>query len=367
MLFVSKIHHAQTSLDNGIAELEQHLTAGRARTAAAAPAKISVGTVYLIDRDELAQVIAHEGEKSVRPAVSLFFLDDPAAVTEQMASRTSDALGTILLLPRGEFLSLGEAAAVVVSDKQSPVSREVACKIADLALRGAPVFTIGELLQPPGPGCAAPPMRRAVDFLLSSFEGSRSVRWEKRALDLGLSALGLLLVAPLILLISLAIKLDSSGPVFFLQERLGRRRAPFNCLKFRTMRQDAERETGPVWASASDPRITRIGRFLRKTRMDELPQLINVFRGEMSLVGPRPIRPYFADRLSEQVPFYNLRFVEKPGITGWAQVKHVYAASYAEQVDKFHYDYYYIRNQSFLLDLYIMALTFWVVIRMKGA
>lgn len=340
----------------------------RARIATATPARIGAGTVYLVDRDELAKIIAHDGERPVGSAVSLFFLDDPAAVAEQMASRAiAQAPGTTLLLPKGEFLSVGEAATVVVSDKHGPVSRDVACKIVDLALRGTQILTIGEFLQPPEPGSVTRPTQRTVGFLLSSFEQGRSGRWEKRALDLLLSTLGLLLVAPLMFMISLAIKLDSPGPVFFLQERLGRGRMPFNCLKFRTMRQDAERETGPVWASAGDPRITRVGKLLRKTRMDELPQLINVFRGEMSLVGTRPIRAYFADRLAAQVPFYDVRFVEKPGITGWAQVKYGYPVSYAEQIEKFHYDYYYIRHQSFLLDLYIMILTFWVVIRMKGA
>jgi lipopolysaccharide/colanic/teichoic acid biosynthesis glycosyltransferase len=154
--------------------------------------------------------------------------------------------------------------------------------------------------------------------------------------------------------------------VLFVQERLGCWRRPFSCLKFRTMCQDAERLTGPVWAAANDPRITRVGWFLRKSRMDELPQLINVLRGEMSLVGTRPIRGYFAEQLADIIPFYDLRFLEKPGLTGWAQVKYRYSSSFTEQIEKFYFDYYYVRNRSLALDLYIMFLTVAVVVRMKG-
>ena len=138
---------------------------------------------------------------------------------------------------------------------------------------------------------------------------------------------------------------------------------PFPCFKFRTMCEDAERHTGPIWSHADDPRITRVGRFLRKTRMDELPQLFNVLRGEMSLVGPRPIRQHFADQLAESIPFYDLRFLEKPGLTGWAQVNYGYAASLNEQETKFSYDYYYIKHRSTALDLYIILSTPMAILR----
>jgi lipopolysaccharide/colanic/teichoic acid biosynthesis glycosyltransferase len=161
--------------------------------------------------------------------------------------------------------------------------------------------------------------------------------------------------------------LDSPGRVLFVQDRLGRWRVPFRCLKFRTMCEDAERDTGPVWATAGDPRITRVGQFLRKSRMDELPQLINVMRGEMSIVGTRPIRHYFAEQLAQLIPFYDVRFLEKPGLTGWAQVKYQYSSSFTEQIEKFYYDYYYIRNRSISLDVYVMLLTVAVMVRMKGA
>jgi lipopolysaccharide/colanic/teichoic acid biosynthesis glycosyltransferase len=185
----------------------------------------------------------------------------------------------------------------------------------------------------------------------------------KRALDLIIAGLAVLLTAPLMLLIALMIKLDSPGSVLFVQERLGQARVPFRCFKFRTMCEDAERHTGPIWSHADDPRITRVGRHLRKTRMDELPQLFNVLRGEMSLVGPRPIRQHFADQLAERVPLYDLRFLEKPGLTGWAQINYGYAASLSEQETKFLYDYYYIRHRSTALDLYIILSTSIAILR----
>ena len=185
----------------------------------------------------------------------------------------------------------------------------------------------------------------------------------KRALDLIIGGLGILLTAPLMLLIAFMIKLDSPGSVLFVQERLGRGRVPFPCFKFRTMCKDAERHTGPIWSHADDPRITRVGRLLRKARMDELPQLFNVLRGEMSLVGPRPIRQHFADQLAERVPLYDLRFLEKPGLTGWAQVNYGYAASLSEQETKFLYDHYYIKHRSTALDLYIILSTPMAIVR----
>jgi exopolysaccharide biosynthesis polyprenyl glycosylphosphotransferase len=173
----------------------------------------------------------------------------------------------------------------------------------------------------------------------------------KRIFDILLSSIFLIIAAPLFAIITLAIKLDSKGTVFFVQERLGINKKPFKCLKFRTMVTDAEQDTGPVWSKENDPRITLVGSFLRKSRMDELPQLWNVLKGDMGFVGPRPIREHFADKLAKQIPFYNLRFNVKPGLTGWAQVNHDYAGSEEGQLEKFQYELFYIQNMSFFLDL----------------
>ena len=154
------------------------------------------------------------------------------------------------------------------------------------------------------------------------------------------------------------VKLDSPGPILFKQERLGRESVPFTLFKFRTMRADAESETGPVWATENDPRVTRAGKWLRKFRIDEIPQLLNVLRGDMSLVGPRPEREIFIRKLSEKVPFYAERLLVPPGITGWAQVMYPYAASIEESRRKLQFDLYYIKHMSFFLDMYVLLKTF---------
>ena len=188
----------------------------------------------------------------------------------------------------------------------------------------------------------------------------------KRLMDVFFSAALLFGVLPLLLLIALVIKLDSKGPVLFRQERLGMNEAPFTLLKFRTMVNDAEKQCGPCWASKNDPRLTRIGRILRKTRLDELPQFFNVLMGEMSLVGPRPIRKYFADFFTEKFPFYRLRFKVKPGITGWAQVNMDYVNTVQDQYDKLEYEFYYLYHQSMFLDLFILFKTFQAMLKLRG-
>jgi len=189
----------------------------------------------------------------------------------------------------------------------------------------------------------------------------------KRAFDLVVATLLLLPALPLMLLASVAIFIESPGAVIYRQERVGRRGKRFTLLKFRSMTRDAEKDGKPAWAAVNDHRITRVGRFLRKTRIDELPQLINVLRGEMSVVGPRPERPEFVAMLSEQVPFYAIRHSVKPGITGWAQVRYSYVATIEDSVKKLEYDIYYVKNHSMLLDALILLETIRVVLLGEGA
>jgi exopolysaccharide biosynthesis polyprenyl glycosylphosphotransferase len=179
----------------------------------------------------------------------------------------------------------------------------------------------------------------------------------KRLLDVFASLALLALTLPTLLLAALAIKLDSEGPVFYRQERVGRGGKPVHVYKFRTMRVDAELASGPQWASVQDPRVTRIGGFLRRMRIDELPQILNVLKGEMSLVGPRPERPHFVTTLGAQIPFYAERHAMRPGITGWAQVNYPYGASIEDARAKLSYDLYYIKNFSFVFDLLILLST----------
>jgi sugar transferase (PEP-CTERM system associated) len=189
----------------------------------------------------------------------------------------------------------------------------------------------------------------------------------KRAFDVIASLLLLVPGLPVMLMTAILIRLESAGPALFRQERVGLGGRSFMLLKFRSMRQDAEHDGRPRWASATDPRITRVGRFIRRTRIDELPQVFNVLKGEMSFVGPRPERPYFVAQLTQQIPFYGARHTIKPGITGWAQVRFSYGASLEDAVQKLQFDLYYVKNHTFLLDLVILVETVRVVLFGEGA
>jgi len=188
------------------------------------------------------------------------------------------------------------------------------------------------------------------------FSPSKTDRFLKQATSVVFSIIGLLVLWPLMLVVAIAIKLESPGPVLLRQERVGEDGKSFTILKFRSMRQDAERD-GPRWAAAVDSRITRVGAFIRRCRIDELPQFFNILRGEMYLIGPRPERPFFVERLRREIPFYDQRHVLKPGITGWAQLKSGYADSTAASIEKLQYDLYYIKHLSLGLDIVITLLT----------
>jgi sugar transferase (PEP-CTERM system associated) len=189
----------------------------------------------------------------------------------------------------------------------------------------------------------------------------------QRLMAIVVSLFLLVTVLPLIPLVALLVKLTSPGPVFYRQKRVGRNGTIFYCYKFRTMRADAEADTGATWASDSDPRITSVGRFLRLTRLDEVPQLWNVFRGDMNFVGPRPERPEFDSWLKQEIPYYYLRQITRPGITGWAQINCGYGASLEQSKEKMRYDLYYIKNMSLSLDLLIIFQTIKTVIFGRGA
>jgi sugar transferase (PEP-CTERM system associated) len=196
---------------------------------------------------------------------------------------------------------------------------------------------------------------------------SRWTRFSKRLFDLVFASVAFVLAAPLTLLTALAVYLDSDGPVLYCQERVGENGRRFTVFKFRSMCVDAEREGTPMWAKDKDDRVTRVGRFIRKTRLDELPQLWNVLRGDMSFVGPRPERAFFVEQLAKEIPFYQQRHAVKPGVTGWAQVKYEYGSSVEDAMEKLRYDLYYIKHLSIALDLSIVFDTVKVVMFGKGA
>ena len=194
------------------------------------------------------------------------------------------------------------------------------------------------------------------------FEKSKVRRFFKRAVDLLLVLLFGLLLGPFLIFMTILIKLESAGPVFFTQDRVGERGRNYMVFKFRSMVQDAEKLSGPVWAQENDPRVTRVGRIMRRLRIDELPQIWNVLKGEMSFVGPRPERDIFVQQLEKVVPYYRERFTVKPGITGWAQVNYGYGASVADAIEKLNYDLFYIKNMSFMMDLLVLMRTVKIVL-----
>jgi sugar transferase (PEP-CTERM system associated) len=213
-----------------------------------------------------------------------------------------------------------------------------------------------------------------LDYLNASWlifgDGFNQGAWRtavKRVFDL-LSAVGLIVLsAPVMLVAAIAIKVESRGPALYRQERVGLDGRSFSIAKFRSMRTDAEKDGKPRWASANDDRITRVGHIIRRLRIDELPQLFNVLRGDMSLVGPRPERPFFVEQLTQEIPFYAVRHSVKPGVTGWAQVRYAYGATVEDSQEKLQYDLYYVKNHTLFLDLVVLIETVGVVLTGRGA
>lgn len=242
-----------------------------------------------------------------------------------------------------------------------PVREILRCRMHGLAVIDAPAFYENITRKMFIENLTPSSFIFSTGFHLSAFR-----RGLKRVLDITGAIAGLIIALPLTPFIILAVKLDSPGPVLFTQTRTGLGGKPFSIIKFRTMCADAEKN-GAVWAVQKDPRITRTGAFLRKTRLDEIPQLINVLRGDMSLVGPRPERPEFISELEKAIPFYSERHCVKPGVTGWAQVRYRYGSSIEDALEKLRYDLYYIKNQSVMLDLEIVLKTIGVIFSGSGA
>jgi sugar transferase (PEP-CTERM system associated) len=240
-------------------------------------------------------------------------------------------------------------------------------ELLDLRLHNVKVEEATDLLEKIDGKIAVEELHPSWLLFTEGFRLKGSMMFGRRVMSLLISAALLILVLPLLPIIALLIKLTSPGPVLYKQKRVGRSGKTFYCYKFRTMRADAEADTGPTWADDDDPRITKIGRLLRSTRLDEVPQLWNVFKGDMGFVGPRPERPEFVEWLSREIPYYNLRHLVRPGITGWAQICYQYGASLEESKEKLQYDLYYMKNISMAFDLYIIFLTIKTVLFGRGA
>ena len=239
-------------------------------------------------------------------------------------------------------------------------------QLLDLRLQGSVAIEEGTALYERVTGKISVEMLRP-SWIIFSGGARRGRAWAlaRRALNVGGALAGLAFALPVALLTAAAIKLDSRGPVLYTQERVGKNNRPFTIIKFRSMHLDAEKD-GPVWAAAGDDRITRVGRLIRRMRIDELPQFVNILRGEMSFVGPRAERPYFVRQLTEILPFYSQRHLVEPGLTGWAQINYGYGASVEDALQKLQYDLYYIKNASLLFDLWVLLKSVKIVLFGRG-
>ena len=255
------------------------------------------------------------------------------------------------------------AVAVCVEDRRTVLPVQA---LLDIKALGVEVIDGHQLYEQESGRLSIDLLKPSALIFSSGFRRRTLAMGLKRCTDLAIAMVGLILLSPFFILIACIIKVDSPGPVFYKQLRVGLRGQPYMIWKFRSMHKDSESE-GPRWALDKDPRISRSGRILRKLRIDELPQLINVIKGEMSLVGPRPERPIFVQELRKTIPYYDMRHTVKPGITGWAQTQFRYGASAEDAHKKLQFDLYYVKNLSFFLDTRILIETIKVALFGEGA
>ncbi len=318
--------------------------------------------VLVVGAGPVARSIAELVPTSSRPFTIIGFLDDSLEAGDSLPE------GYELLAKTTDLTAIVEEThpdLVVVAQierrGQFPAKALLDCRLQGIQVEDWPTFyekATGKIL--------VTSLRPSWLIFADGFVKTRRTEVVKRFLDMSLAFIGLVLALPVMAAVAIAIKLDSRGAVLFRQPRLGQNGSVFILNKFRSMREDAEKDTGPVWARNSDPRVTRIGALLRKTRLDELPQLFNVLVGHMSFIGPRPERPEFVYDLQKAIPFYMERLSVKPGITGWAQVRYPYGASVDDALQKLQYDLYYIKNLSLFLDLLILLNTVQVVLFARG-
>ncbi|KNZ34091.1 MAG: polyprenyl glycosylphosphotransferase [Methylibium sp. NZG] len=296
--------------------------------------------------------------------------DIPLAIRESQLSSLDGPVPTPKVFSReatiGELVERHRIDEIIVAEREQrgggvPMDQLLACRI-----RGIPVLDLAAFYERAKSEVPIDSLKASWLVYGHGFVQGRARQIAKRAFDILCSGFLLTLASPIMLLTILAIKLDSPGPIIYRQERVGLGGRIFMCLKFRSMRTDAEKDGVARWATKNDARVTRIGAFIRKTRIDELPQLLSVLKGEMSLVGPRPERPSFVAQLREQIPFYDVRHSVKPGVTGWAQVRYSYGASLEDARRKHQFDLYYVKNNSLFLDLLVLIETVSVVLFREG-
>jgi len=279
--------------------------------------------------------------------------------------------------PAGAFRVLGDIADIPAIIRQYRVDRVVVSladargslpmdQLLDMKMRGVTFDYLASVYERYTGKIAIENLRPSWLIFSAGFRATPWLLGFKRMLDVVIALVGLVVTAPLMLLVAAAVKLTSPGPALYHQQRVGERGRVFTVHKFRSMRVNAEADSGAVWSREGDTRTTSVGRFLRAARLDELPQLWNILRGDMSLVGPRPERPEFIQQLTEQIPYYGQRHVVKPGLTGWAQVRYAYGSSVEDSMEKLQYDLFYIKNMSLALDLLIVLSTIKTVMSRRG-
>lgn len=318
--------------------------------------------VLVLGTGQVGRLIADLEPTSARPFRIIGYLDDVPEAGELVPSGYA-LLGKIQDLDVLVEETRPDIVVVAQIDRRGcfPTKALLECRLRGIRVEDWPTFyekATGKIL--------VTAVRPSWLIFSDGFVKTARTEIVKRLFDISVSLIGLLLAAPIMALVAIAIKLESSGPILYRQSRLGQNGCVFILNKFRSMRQDAEKHTGPVWTTAKDTRITRVGAVLRRTRLDELPQLVNVLVGHMSFIGPRPERPEFVSELQKTIPFYMERLAVKPGITGWAQVRFQYGSSVEDAVEKLQYDLYYIKNLSLFLDLLIVLNTVQVVLFARG-
>ena len=311
--------------------------------------------VLIVGAGELAHTVARELKLRADLSVEFAGFFDPSERPDDASSELLEAVADVNRITR---------IIVAMEDRRGllPVRELVTLRVQGVKVQDAHT-AISELS-----GRLWLKTIRPSWFVFSEgFHRSRITLGVKRTVDIVFGTLGLIVSAPIMLLVAIAVKIDSKGPILYRQERVGYRRRLFEVLKFRSMRTDAEKNNQPVWAQQNDPRVTRIGGFLRKYRLDELPQFINVIRGDMSFVGPRPERPVFVDILRKEISYYDERHSARPGLTGWAQVRYPYGATVDDAYRKLEYDLFYLKNMSVLFDCAIILETVRTVLTGSGA
>ena len=322
--------------------------------------------VMIIGSGDLAQSIVHEiGTRQDSGYHIVAVVDNPNANVDAASTMAAQPIFSDFdqIYDRVVELSVGKVVVALGENRgKFPVNELLRCKMAGIQVLDGIGFyegLAGKIL--------VESLRPSWLIFSQGFKKSRMTRATKRLTGIVLSVLGIIVTFPLSLLSALWIKLDSPGPIFYSQIRSGEGGKPFRLFKFRSMSCDAESDSGAIWAEEDDPRITKAGRIMRKLRIDEIPQMWNVLKGDMSFVGPRPERPEFVSKLEKIIPFYVQRMNVKPGITGWAQVSYPYTASVRDAGEKLKYDLFYIKNMNFVFDLTIMLQTIKIILWGRGA